>query len=166
MHKPRAATIVFTLVVLTVIVSTAIIVSSQYQRAERAEAHAADVEQQLATAQDTEAALARTQEDLDTTRAALTETDRSLGQTAAENATLTQREDDCRTLVDVSDRMLLTSMGYQKVVDHLLNHRSWHAQHVLGKVNHRIRGTLRTIEDAGYGTISELIDACTPTVAQ
>lgn len=155
-------TLILGFILLVIASSVAILIGTQYQRAERAETQVAQTEEKLAAAEETAAALEYTEDQLTSTRSDLYTTDRSLDRASITSSTLTQRDEDCGYLVRASAEILGTAVAYGKVANQLMNDRQGHAFDLLDRVDSHIKATDQVIKDAGYSSISELMEACTP----
>jgi hypothetical protein len=168
LHRSRPLTIVLILVGLTALVAVAIIIGTQYQRATRAESRAATAEDQasrtkaeLFTAEQT---LSATQDELDSVEADIDDMSASVHQAAATNDRYAQRDADCRAVVKVSDELLSTAVIYGKADHHMLRGRDGHDSDLIDRVPDHTDKIDAVVKDAGYTTISELYNACTPGV--
>jgi hypothetical protein len=163
MRQRLTTTAILGFIALVIVASVAIMIGTQYQRAERAESKVAQAEEKLAAAKETEAALAYTEDELTSTRSNLYTVDRSLDRTTIENDAFSQRDDACGYLVRASSEILGTAVAYGKVSNHLLNDRQGHAMDLLPQIDKHIDATDKLVKDAGYSSISELMEACTPS---
>jgi len=168
LHRLRPLTVVALFVGLTVIISVVIVIATLAARADRAETRADRAEDQssavkaeLYMAEQTQDA---TQADLDELQAGLQDTSRSLDRIKATNDKYAQRDAACRTVVKVSDELLSAAVTYGKVDNHLIHGRDGHANDLLDRVTGHTDKIDALVKDAGYASISELYNACTPDV--
>jgi len=152
--------VAFSMITMMIVTAYAI------DRAEKAEAHAVDLTDQLTSVKSdlaiAEAQLATTQDELATTEDRLTTTSRSLDRASKQRSILSRRNRTCRYLVRINDRLLFASVAYGRATDHLMQNRNVRAGRALDRAARHARAVQAVIERSGYRSISGLVNDCAP----
>lgn len=162
----RALAIALILGTLATLACAAVIIASQYQRADRAEARADRAETKYS---DTKADLFLAEQKLDATDSQLDDVEtqmadisRSVDRAKAANDKLTARDTACRYVVKVSDELLGMSIAYGKASGHFMAGRNGHGGDLMDRAVDHTDRIDALVKQAGYETISQLYGACTP----
>lgn len=168
MHRMRPRTIAAVFVGLTVVISAVIIIATLAQRADHAEQRADSAESEVADTRAelfmAEQTLDATQGELDVVEADIQEVTRSAERATEVSDRLSGRDEACRFVVKVSDKLLDTSIAYGKTADRMMKDQNGRASDSMREAGGHLGRVNKLIKQSGYATISDLFDACTPDI--
>jgi hypothetical protein len=162
MERRPIPTVIY-VIAAVVLASMIVLIATQYERAEEAEAYAERTQVKLDTAEvdleKTKAMLTAARAELSATTTRLTETSRSLRRTSSQHSTQTRT---CRYLVRVNDALINTSTAYGSATTYLLADRLRPAERALGRAARHARSVQTLVKRSGNRTISQLVQRCAP----